>query len=435
MGSGLAILAGLLGGGATGVERGVGNRIADQQKEAALAENARQFNEGNFTPTGELPKELSSVVPSTTPKVRNTLLPTYEKAREAVVGREVQGQQQTYFQKLAEDPRFDDETRALFKVMAAPGYGAAQAAGTTALGNLNKVTPHIQQGLSATGEPEYVNIPTKRGSTVGAPAPEITGIKAVPNRNATAQAFDAWLANPTKETRAKLDALMGPTIVPADAQVHKKSDVILGAPNTSQPLAENTTPAPTTPRGTAPERSQLPEGRTSQPQVSRQPTSSAVEIEKAAKAADYLTQVSHLADLVEQWHKTRGKGENITMAGRNFVYKNDPTGLSQAAMPLDKEAAEIKAEAERLLRDYEANKGGMRAVSGPQIQAALSGVHGGDALSNPNAYINLRNLARAELDYLNTLGVRSTQGGRRDIYSTKPPAPMPKKPNDPLGIR
>ena len=118
-------------------------------------------------------------------------------------------------------------------------------------------------------------------------------MKAVPNRNALAQAFDAWAADPTnQDKRRKLDVLMGPTTAGPDTEVYKKSDVILGPQGARgavpQPAAKNTTPAPqpTEQPGMAPERGQ--QGAT--PQVKRPPTSSQVEIEKAAKAVDYLRQ-------------------------------------------------------------------------------------------------------------------------------------------------
>lgn len=148
-------------------------------------------------------------------------------------------------------------------------------------------------------------------------------------------------------------------------------------------------------------------------------------IKDVAHALQYARDTSVLADRIEAWHAKQAK-EGVGalgragMAGRNIVNELPIVGsFAKAAAPLDREAAEILAEASRLLREYEQATGGMRAVSGPQIQAALTSVHGGDALSNPNSFINLRNLAHANIKKLAAQGEKQRESGYRDISTPK----------------
>jgi hypothetical protein len=179
---GLGILSGLLGGAGKGLYEGYSGGIADQQKAAQLAEQQRQFNEGNFTPTNELPIEYGGLVQPGTTKIRNTLIPTYEKRVEQAQSLATQKQQQDYFSRAAEDPNLDPDTRALFKMMAAPGFGGPQATMGTALSNMGKITPHSTVGVGPEGgdAQNYVYGTDRKGNIVNPPTP--LGIKQPPSR-------------------------------------------------------------------------------------------------------------------------------------------------------------------------------------------------------------------------------------------------------------
>jgi hypothetical protein len=159
-----------------------------------------------------------------------------------------------------------------------------------------------------------------------------------------------------------------------------------------------------------------------QPSIDVTKTPSSADVTQVAKANAYIADVENLVQRLKAYQQGRTAGQNTLMALRNFTYRNEPTGGLKAAFPLDEQAAGIQGDAGRLLRQYENAIGGMRAVSGPQIQAALAEVHGGDALSNPNAHINLANVAAAMRRELAAHGEAAQKAHHTDIYTPAPAA-------------
>jgi hypothetical protein len=426
--AGLEALASLLGGLGQGAGQGYETGVEAAIKQRQLEQQQQQFEQGHFTDfSGLNPIALKAMgLEGMTGRVNNALIPTIEKAGAAQLAYQQEQERQqrvgNAMQKVAEDQA---------NLAKAPGVAAP------ALGPGYKAQSVSELARAGARQPEWSALESllfPKPITLGMGADLVTpeGTKLAEGQPYTPRAADynaikegmigegTWGDPNSASFRIELARRMEgqrAKVVGPDSELYRGS-AIPGGPATGQtgPSATNYITPPGQQQQQQP---QVPQG----PSVKRPPTSTAQELKDAATEVTYLNQVQQFARDLRSYmaanqmtgNEGTAKWNRSVLALRNMGEKYDPTGLLETNFPLDEKIAVLRGEAQRLLTMFEKNQGGFRAVSGPQIQAMMTLIHGG-RITNPNMAAQLENLAQKGLEEIGVHSRMSGTSGRRDLY-------------------
>lgn len=157
------------------------------------------------------------------------------------------------------------------------------------------------------------------------------------------------------------------------------------------------------------------------------PVETPAEVKEMGSFNAYATRITELARDVKNRVGMMDPTERAKYQSLLRVYRLDPTGLLRTVYPLPDDIAQLDYRMNQALTEFELHRGGMRAVSGPQIQAQMTSLHGG-TIMNPNAPIALDEIAKSFQFEAAERNRAAQMGGRRHV-----PGPLPARPAEVTG--